>query len=783
MTYGQRGHAATTAARTIVILAAWAPLLAALGLVSCDVDHETPPTPGTSSVSQESHPEAGPTPADAAAALQTQAAVATERAVSLTAEGKSAEAEALFREAIRLHPERPEGHLNLANSLARQRRFKEAIPHYRRALELRPEYAKAHNNLAVALKETGQLPQAHRHLQEALRLRRMSEPENTTEASPFVASSADSPPELDLAAEPLDVLPTKQQKAQAAAQRELLDPRRDGWESEVAAEDALASLKTLTALLYGSGTIDADALAAFATDDVSCTALRPTPLEEVFRNAGVVVRRQARAAPAAEPALERGREALAKRFRELAALHAGTPGLEPHVKVVRVQQSQETVATTARFDVAGGAGAATLQVRTTWLCRWTREDGQTLRLLSIRPSSYEEVETSSGPWLEDATFAVLGKNPSFTHQLTPGLHDWLGRIGRVHHMHVFARYGMAVGDVNGDGLEDVYVCQPGGLPNRLYVQAPDGTCEDRSSAAGVDWLDPTGSALFVDLDNDGDQDLAAATIFGLILMENDATGRFERRAVLAPRDMDLHALSAADYDGDGDLDLYVSVDFSNRSTTEKGTSAGFVYHDANDGGANVLFRNDGPRSEAGASRWVFTDVTQEVGLDADNRRHSLAASWEDYDNDGDLDLYVANDYGRNCLYRNEDGHFTNVASSAGVVDFGSGMSVSWGDYDLDGQIDLYVGNMFSSAGNRITRQDRFQPRSGAETRAVYTRFAKGNSLFRNLGDGTFQEVGAETGVEMGRWAWSSIFADLNNDGLEDLLVANGYITTEDTGDL
>ena len=268
----------------------------------------------------------------------------------------------------------------------------------------------------------------------------------------------------------------------------------------------------------------------------------------------------------------------------------------------------------------------------------------------------------------------------------------------------------------------------------------------------------------------------------LVTKKNDSTGRFERRAVLPPTDIDLHSLTAADYDNDGDLDLYICIDFSSQAAVQTRAPVGFVYHDANDGGANLLFRND-ISSSSGREEWRFTDVTRQTGLDKDNHRHSLAAAWEDYDNDGDLDLYVANDYGQNCLYQNDGGHFANVASEAGVVDSGSGMSVSWGDYNRDGWMDLYVGNMFSSAGNRITRQARFKPEVPDETRALYRRFAKGNSLFENRGDGTFHEVGAEAAVEMGRWAWSSIFADLNNDGWEDLLVANGYITTEDTGDL
>ena len=176
-------------------------------------------------------------------------------------------------------------------------------------------------------------------------------------------------------------------------------------------------------------------------------------------------------------------------------------------------------------------------------------------------------------------------------------------------------------------------------------------------------------------------------------------------------------------------------------------------------------------------------MTLESGLDFKNRRHSLASSWEDYDNDGDPDLYVSNDYGHNCLYRNEGGKFSEVAAAAGVVDAGPGMSASWSDYDRDGDMDLYVGNMFSSAGGRIFTQEGFRPWLPEEERGLYRRFVKGNSMFENRGDGTFSEVGAERGVETARWAWSSLFGDLNNDGWDDIVVANGYVTAPDTGDL
>ncbi len=182
-------------------------------------------------------------------------------------------------------------------------------------------------------------------------------------------------------------------------------------------------------------------------------------------------------------------------------------------------------------------------------------------------------------------------------------------------------------------------------------------------------------------------------------------------------------------------------------------------------------------------------MTRETGLDDDDRRFSYACSWEDFDRDGDPDLYVANDFGRNTLYRNDfEGQgkavrFTEVAAESGVTDLAAGMSASWGDFDNDGLADLHVSNMFSSAGNRISESARFLPDHDATTRDVFRRHARGNSLFRNLGSAKFADVSADAGITLGRWAWGSQFVDLNNDGWKDIVVANGFITQEDSGDL
>ena len=133
----------------------------------------------------------------------------------------------------------------------------------------------------------------------------------------------------------------------------------------------------------------------------------------------------------------------------------------------------------------------------------------------------------------------------------------------------------------------------------------------------------------------------------------------------------------------------------------------------------MLWRNHGD--------WNFEDVAAQVGLDQDNSRFSFAASWEDYDQDGDLDLYVANDFGRNCLYQNQGigenklPFFRNVAPALEVEDSSAGMSASWGDFNRDGWMDLYVSNISSSAGNRITYQSQFQDKADEKTRATFQR--------------------------------------------------------------
>ena len=264
--------------------------------------------------------------------------------------------------------------------------------------------------------------------------------------------------------------------------------------------------------------------------------------------------------------------------------------------------------------------------------------------------------------------------------------------------------------------------------------------------------------------------------YSFLAPSTDGSGRFTRRYLTSSASL-IRSMAAVDYDLDGALDIFV-CGYSSRQATLDGVGLGrpVPYHDANNGSPSYLLRNLGS--------WEFEDVTTAVGLDVNNRRFSYAAAWEDYDLDGDADLYVANDFGRNNLYRNDGGRFVDVAAAAGVEDIAAGMSVSWGDYNRDGRPDLYVGNMFSSAGSRIAYQRRFKQNAASTIREHYQRHARGNSLFENAGDGTFRDVSVAANVTRGRWAWSSRFVDINNDGWEDIVVANGMVTgADDPGDL
>ncbi|MEE8386088.1 MAG: CRTAC1 family protein, partial [Dehalococcoidia bacterium] len=174
--------------------------------------------------------------------------------------------------------------------------------------------------------------------------------------------------------------------------------------------------------------------------------------------------------------------------------------------------------------------------------------------------------------------------------------------------------------------------------------------------------------------------------------------------------------------------------------------------------ANALYRNNGDGT--------FTEVTAQAGVG--DQRYGMGVSAADYDNDGDLDLYVLN-YGPNVLYRNNgNGTFTNVASEAGLDDRNWSVSAPWLDYDGDGDLDVYVANYLEYDAGKFRD---FYAAAGYPGPLSYQ--AQPDRLYRNNGDGTFTNVTSRTGLHFpdGR-AMSAVATDLNDDGLPDIYVAN-----------
>lgn len=552
------------------------------------------------------------------------------------------------------------------------------------------------------------------------------------------------------------------------------DPLAEGWEGEAFSEQALKQLQAMGAAL--EVTLDRDATAAawmpFLSSEFQSEPLLPASLKTVLKN------RQWQVERAGDPAKE-GRPLATSVAESLAPLCDRFRGMEQRktkFKLFRVELHEGRPRTRQYFHLAGHSSSEAVECNATWVIDWdTAGKGILPKVRAIRVEQPEVVTAKwqGGPWLADATRSLLREEPKLIQLLQRGIDYWEARLDRSCGVFNFGYQGIAIGDVNGDLLDDVYVCETGGLPNHLLVQQPDGTVRDAASLARVDYLDNTRSALLIDLDNDGDADLVLAMVTGLVFLENDGHGVFAERAKIASVREGM-SLAAADYDGNGFVDLYVCV-YYGQNDEAVNLPLPLPYFDATNGGKNHLISNRGS--------WQFEEATQATGLDEGNNRFSFAATWEDDDRDGDLDLLVVNDFGPNQLYRYDGGRFRNVAQEAGLVDGAFGMSATRADFDHDGDQDIYVSNMFSAAGNRVTFDPRFKPNESAETRAKFQHLARGNSLFRNRGDGTYEDVSVPMQVTMGRWSWGSLFVDINNDSWDDLLVANGFITGRQEDDL
>ena len=368
----------------------------------------------------------------------------------------------------------------------------------------------------------------------------------------------------------------------------------------------------------------------------------------------------------------------------------------------------------------------------------------------------------------DTVKSMVAERELFSEVALPaGLHTEFPRYGVAPNDTVSA-HGVAVADVNGDGLLDIVTT--GVMQNSLYLNNGEGSFNDVTQESFLALSPPATGPLFVDYDNDGDSDLFLATVGNQVLLENrlvpDGVLHFLDRSIEAGVYVPANGFSAVatDVNGDGLQDIYVA------SYNRYGIVMPNSWDQATNGTPNLLFLNQGDGT--------FLEVATEWGVR--DSRWSYAAAFADIDGDGDQDLYVSNDFGENGLYLNEQGGFREAAMERGVLDPGNGMGVAFGDYDNDGDLDLHVTNMSSTAGNRIL--SRMYPDADPEE-LVLKKLAAGNSLFANDGSGHFDNVTHDVGGLPAGWAFGGGFIDFDNDGWEDIYSPNGFIsgkTMEDT---
>ncbi|MFP6642498.1 MAG: FG-GAP-like repeat-containing protein [Candidatus Latescibacterota bacterium] len=388
--------------------------------------------------------------------------------------------------------------------------------------------------------------------------------------------------------------------------------------------------------------------------------------------------------------------------------------------------------------------------------------GQLRRRLTIPSTGLDavilELETVVLPMSETLIVKRASRAPLFTEVgEAAGLrfrHDFGGQ--RVANILQTTGAGACFFDADGDGRQDLYLVN-GASINALYVSDGDGGFLDATSGAGVGHAGYGMGCAAADYDADGDHDLYVTNHGPNALFRNDGgTPAFREVAAAAGVDDHRWSVGAAwfDLDSDGDLDLYVGnyLDFDPDAPTVRSMASlheGFrAYPGPRDylGQPDVLYANRGDGT--------FVDVSDEVGLNPRIGK-AMGCALGDYDDDGDMDLFVANDRTPNHLYRNDGGHLAEVGLEAGVAFDEAGqasgaMGADFADYDGDGRLDLVVSNFSFEY----------------------------NSLYRNRGDGSFSDATAAAGLAAPSYryvGWGSLFFDYDNDGDPDLFVANGDV--------
>jgi enediyne biosynthesis protein E4 len=339
--------------------------------------------------------------------------------------------------------------------------------------------------------------------------------------------------------------------------------------------------------------------------------------------------------------------------------------------------------------------------------------------------------------------------------------------------------GVALIDYDRDGWPDIYFTNAPGIDmalaghkarSALFHNNHDGTFTDVTEKAGVGYPCWAMGASIGDFDNDGWPDLLVTCFGGIVLYHNNHDGTFSNVTTQVGLGSDSGWATGAafgDYDGDGWADLFVAhyVDLDLKDLPEFGSKPTCQYHGINvqcgprglKGSPDALYHNNG--------NGTFTEVSKAAGVDDAQKFFGLTALWCDFNNDGRLDLFVANDGEPNYLYRNDgNGHFTDVALDAGVAVNLDGseqanMGLALGDYQHKGLFSLAISHF----------SDEYA------------------ALFRNNGALSFTDVSYASGIARGSTpyvGWGDAFFDLDNDGWPDLIIVNGHVYPQvDTKDI
>jgi hypothetical protein len=485
----------------------------------------------------------------------------------------------------------------------------------------------------------------------------------------------------------------------------------------------------------------------------------------------------------APPGVRQDRDSAVAAWQAYLAGFAAIEQVALHLVRLESWRASRDVVASVRFELIGtprGAPAAGIDRACLRLRLWRRPEGLLLREAAL--TGGERVIAERPQFVNVAGAAGIGfRNRYYPPFLTEPLRFEMIRHGPG---------GITAVDYDNDGFYDLFV--PDGVSARLLHNRGDGTFEDVTEKSGLGGLDGVSVGVFADYDNDGAKDLFVSRTFRPNqLFHNNGDGTFSDVTARSGLGEDCCTTAACwgDYDNDGRLDLYVGRYLDPRRSIPT------TFY-ARNGEPNRLYHNNGDGT--------FSDVTAAAGVG--DTGLCLGTAWGDFDGDGFPDLFVANDFGRSSLYRNNrDGTFADVTVKAGALAYGAGMSASWGDYDNDGRLDLYETDIRSEHAwfaelptvarhlANCLRQGAWRTdlplyleilrQSGLGFVDVFREMASGNHLLRNRGDGTFEDVSAPAGADPPGWFWGAALADLDNDGWLDIYCANGWVYGESRTEL